>query len=387
MRIAVIAPSVYMSEKTYPERIFAPRIVALQLVDGLVKKGHDVTLFSAPDIETKAKLVGGAVDLLKGNLIRDKFLNRELLIEYKLESGSESRAFYALDLMGKAFQEDKKQKFDIIQTDDPLLHPLADLSDSAVIFTFHDPLPRRESIDFWFLNTYKKHNFISISMGQRKGEPALNFVGNVYHGLDQKLYVPSFEKGKYLAYFGRLLVEKGPDVAIKAAKESGESIKIASDKMHFNTDFVKKNVLPFIDGKAVEHVGLMKTAEEKSSFLGNAKAMLFPIQWDEAFGLVIIESMGCGTPVIAYNRGSVPELIKDGVTGFVIDQDNEDRPGKGSWVIKKQGIEGLVEAIQRIGEIDRKACRKHVEENFTVEKMIEGYEKVYQKMIDKTNYA
>lgn len=383
MRIAVISPSVYMSEKTYPERIFAPRAVALQLVEGLVKKGHDVTLFSAPDIETKAKLVGGAADLLKGNLLRDKFLSREVLIEYKLESEAESRAFYTLDLIGKVFEEGKKGKFDIIQTDEPLFHPLAELSDSTVVFMFHDPLPRKKSLDFWFLNTYKKHNFISISMAQRRGEPALNFVGNVYHGLDQKLYSPSFEKGKYLAYFGRLLVQKGPDIAIKAAKETGETIKIASDKTHFGTEFVKKNVLPFIDGKSVEHVGLMKTQEEKSAFLGNAKAMLFPIQWDEAFGLVMIEAMACGTPVVAYNRGSISEIVKDGVTGFIIDQDNDDRVGKGVWIIKKQGIEGLVEAIKRIGEIDRTACRKHVEDNFTVEKMVDGYEKVYSKILNK----
>lgn len=381
MRIAIVAPSVYMSEKTYPERIFAPRIVALQLVEGLADRGHDVTLFSAPDIKTKAKLIAGAVDILKGDLLRDKYLNRELLIEYKLQSGTECRDFYTLDLIGKALQGDKKEKFDIIQTDDPFFHPFVELSDSAVIFTFHDPLPRPQSLDFWFLNRYKQHNFISISMAQRRGEPALNFAGNVYHGIDSDIYTPSFEKGKYLAYFGRLLVQKGADIAIKAAKETEEVLKIASDKTHFNTNFVKKNILPFIDGKNVQHVGYMITQKEKNAFLSNAKAMLFPIRWDEAFGLVMIESMACGTPVIAYNRGSVSEIVRDGLTGFIIDPDNEDRPGKGGWVIKKQGIEGLVEAIQRIGEIDRKACRKHVEDNFTVEKMVDGYEKVYKEVL------
>ena len=383
MRIAVVAPSVYMSEKTYPERIFAPRIVVLQLVEGLVNKGHDVTLFSAPDIKTKAKLVGGPANLLMGNLLRDKYLNREILMEYRLQSATESRDFYTLDLIGKALWEDKKQKFDIIQTDDPLFHPFVELSNATVCFIFHDPLPRRESLDFWFLNNYKKHNFISISMAQRIGEPALNFVGNTYHGLNEKVYLPSFEEGKYVAYFGRLLVQKGPDLAIRAAMEAGESIKIASDKTHFNTEFVKKNVLPFVNGDKVEHVGLMVTSEEKSAFLGNAKATLFPIQWDEPFGLVVTESMACGTPVIVYNRGSIQELVKDGVTGFIIDPDNEDRPGKGAWTIKKQGIEGLVEGIKRIGEIDRRVCRKHVEENFTIEKMVDGYENIYQKLLSQ----
>lgn len=383
MKIAVIAPSIYMSEKTYPQRIFAPRVVALQIADGLVERGHEVTLFSAPDIKTKAKLVGGAQALLKGDLIRDKFLNRELLAEYKLQSSIESQNFYSLDLIGKAFKQALSSNFDIIQTDDPLVHSLAELLDVPIVFTFHDPLPRPQSLDFWLLNRYKQHNFISISMAQRRGEPVLNFVGNVYHGLDLKLYQASFEKGNYLAYLGRLLVQKGPDIAIKAAKETGEVIKIASDKTHFNTEFVKKNVLPFIDGKTVEHVGFMVDLDKKSTFLSRAKAMLFPIQWDEAFGLVMIEAMACGTPVIAYNRGSVPEIVRDGLTGFIIDPDNEDRPGKGGWVIKKQGIEGLVEAVKRIGEIDRIACRKHVEDHFTAERMVENYEKVYKQIINK----
>lgn len=385
MKIAIVAPSIYMSEKTYPERIFAPRIVALQITEGLAEKGHEVTLFSAPDINTKARLVGGAQDLLKGDLIRDKFLNRELLTEYKLQSSIESQTFYSLDLIGMAFREGLNSSFDIIQTDDPLIHSLVELLDFPVVFTFHDPLPQAQSLDFWFLNRYKRHNFISISMAQRRGQPSLNFVGNVYHGLDPKSYQASFEKGTHLAYFGRLLVQKGPDIAIKAARETGETIKIASDKTHFNTEFVKKNILPFIDGNTIQHVGFFINTVDKSNFLNQAKALMMPVLWDEAFGLVMIEAMVCGTPVIAYNRGSVSEIVRDGLTGFIIDQDNEDRPGKGTWVIKKQGIEGLVEAIKRIGEIDRKACRKHVEKNFSVSRMVDGYEKVYSQIVNKYN--
>lgn len=383
MKVAVIAPSVYMSEKTYPERIFAPRVVALQIADGLVEKGHEVTLFSAPDIKTKAKLVGGEQTLLKGDLVRDKFLNRELLPEYKLQSSIESQNFYTLDLIGRALREALNSSFDIIQTDDPLLHSFVELVNCPVVFTFHDSLPRPQSLDFWFLNKYKQHNFISISMAQRRGEPALNFAGNVYHGLDVNLHQASFEKGNYLAYFGRLLVQKGPDIAIKVGKETKETVKIASDKTHFNTEFVKTNILPFVDGNTVEHVGFMVTSEEKSSFLNKAKALMMPLLWDEPFGLVMIEAMACGTPVIAYNRGSVSEVVRDGLTGFIIDPDNEERPGKGTWVIKKQGIKGLIEAIKRIDELDRRVCRKHVEENFSVEKMVEGYEKIYSQIINR----
>jgi len=121
--------------------------------------------------------------------------------------------------------------------------------------------------------------------------------------------------------------------------------------------------------------------EDRAPFLGNAKALLFPILWEEPFGMVMIEAMACGTPVIAYNHGSVSEIVVDGLTGFIIDPDNEDRPNKGKWVIKKQGVEGLVEAIRRIGELNRNACRKHVEANFTVEMMVRGYELIYKKIL------
>lgn len=384
MRIAIIAPSIYMSQKSYPDRIFAPREVTLSLVDGLVDKKHDVTLFSAPDIKTKARLVPGSKTLLKEDLLRDKYLSRESLKEYKLQSSIESQHFYSLDLIGKALEEAQKNKFDIIQTDDPLVHSLVHLTKTPIVFIFHDPLPRKKSLDYWFLSRYKHHNFISISLAQRRGKPSLNFVGNVYHGIDSKLYQPSFEKGKYFAFMSRLLIQKGPDVAIEAVKQvPGEILKITGDETHYNTQFVKEKVLPFIDGQIIEHVGFLRTQLEKDNFINNAKALLFPISWEEPFGLVMIEAMSCGTPVIAYNRGSVPEILRDGLTGFIIDPDNEDRPGKGSWIIKKKGIAGLVEAIKRVGELDRKSCRKHVEENFSVEKMTENYEGLYYEITGK----
>jgi len=150
-----------------------------------------------------------------------------------------------------------------------------------------------------------------------------------------------------------------------------------------NSPYYKEKIEPFVDGKDVIVNSLMQGASLASAYQ-QAKALLFPIQWEEPFGLVMIESMSCGTPVIAYNRGSVAEIVKDGVTGFIIDPDDTKRPGKGSWVIKKQGVDGLVEAIKRVGELDRAGCRKYVEEKFTIDKMVEGYENVYKKVLEKT---
>jgi glycosyltransferase involved in cell wall biosynthesis len=182
-----------------------------------------------------------------------------------------------------------------------------------------------------------------------------------------------------------MVAVKGHDIAIAAARGAGMPLTFAtwmSDAVK-ETPYFKEKIAPFIDGKNIVLNSLMQGVSLASAYQ-KAKALIFPIQWEEPFGLVMIESMSCGTPVVAYNRGSVAEIVKDGVTGFVIDPDDTDRPGKGTWVIKTQGIEGLVEAIKRVGEIDRAACRRHVEEKFTIDKMVEGYENVYKKVLGIT---
>ena len=159
-------------------------------------------------------------------------------------------------------------------------------------------------------------------------------------------------------------------------------IATSATRANKSEDFYNTKVAPYIDGKNIVSRGFFE-GNKKSDFIRKGKAFLFPLRWDEPFGLTMIEAMACGTPVIAYNHGSVSEIVRDGLTGFIVDPDDEDRPGKGTWVIKKQGIEGLIEAVRRIGEIDRKACRKHIEDNFTVEKMVDGYEKVYHKILNR----
>ena len=161
------------------------------------------------------------------------------------------------------------------------------------------------------------------------------------------------------------------------------------DKLQSQQEKYLKQINEEVDGAMIRLLDRM-IGPLKYDFLGNAKAFLFPIHWEEPFGLVMVEAMACGTPVVAYNRGSVPEIVKDGVTGFIVDPPEEDlnsqisnhNDQQGSWIIKKRGIEGLVEAVRRISEIDRKACKKHVEEHFTVDHMVDGYIDVYRKILD-----
>lgn len=384
MRIGLLSPSIYMSSIQYGDMIFAPRDLCIALADGLVEKGNQVYFFTAPDIATKAHLIPGDENLLSGEFVEQKLMATD---PARLKWGSfyNTKTNYEMDLTEKAFKMAKDDKLDIIHSyHDTLAHFFNDLNDIPTVYTLHDPLPKnKKSLSYWLFSKFSNHNYVSISNAFRKSSLSLNFVGTVYHGIDISPIPFLGKPDEYLACIGRMVPEKGFDSAIDSAKKTKKILKIATSSMEEikRLAYFQNIINPKIDA-SISFVGYMSKTE-RFDFLSKALALLFPIQWEEPFGLVMVEAMACGTPVIAYNRGSVSEIVRDGVTGFIIDPDNEDRPGKGTWIIKKQGIEGLVDAIHRIGEIDRKACRKHVEDNFTIEKMVDGYEKVYSKIISK----
>ena len=254
------------------------------------------------------------------------------------------------------------------------------------MYTLHDPLPKKpRDLTYWLYAKYAHHDYVSISNAfRRNAELKLHFVDTVYHGLNLAAIPYRDSVGDYLLFMGRMVPEKGLHFAIAAAIATKTPLEIGT---HFpgeneTNPYFDKGIQPYLSNPLIKEPGMV-TNHKKMSLYGGAKALLFPIGWEEPFGMVLVEAMACGTPVIAYNRGSVAEIVKDGVTGFIIDPDDTDRSGKGTWVIKKQGVEGLVEAIKRIGEIDRVNCRKHVEEKFSVEKMVEGYENVYKKILQK----
>lgn len=247
---------------------------------------------------------------------------------------------------------------------------------------------------------YSRNTFIALSKRANVVLPYIHFSAVVYNGVNLAdcRFVGQPEEAPYFAWMGRYSPHKGALDAIRASLTAGGVITLVGFEDTQHGDYLAQ-VKKYVDGAKVRLLDTM-IGHVKYAFLGNAKALLFPIHWEEPFGLVMIEAMACGTPVVAYNRGSVPEIVKDGVTGFIIEPEEEDikldqkrfnllasgkkvKPflGGHSWIIKKRGIEGLVEAVGRIGEIDRAACRRHVEEHFIVEKMVEGYERVYQKVL------
>ncbi len=348
--------------------------IAYYQAKGLAEKGHEVMLIAAKGTAENFKDTSVRVLEIGEGAVEDK---SGLVVDPKTMEGSRILRRETICL-AQTIQVliDQKDSYDIILNNmrgEAIFLPIAKMLQKPFVNVLHLNVFAELAAIFSFYKTC----LIPISDSQKKAFPDLNFLPTVYNGVDVEKFVFSETQGEYLLMVGTIGRHKNQQDAITVAKMLGMKLILAGkvrDKDYFEE--LKKD----IDGDQIRWVGEVDF-REKVDLYQHAKAFLFTIQWEEPFGLVMIEAMACGTPVIAYNRGSVPEIIKDGVTGFIIDPDDEDRPGKGGWVIKQKGIAGLTEAIKRIGEIDRKACREHVEKNFTVEQMVDEYERVYKKLL------
>ncbi len=345
MRIAILAPP-YLP---VPPPLYGgtEKIVSL-LTEGLVARGHDVTLFASGDSTTTAKLASiyptalGNSGLTKGNT--DKPL-------------AHYHECYA-----------RAGEFDLIHSHGQYLSlPEAAGLKTPVVFTWHGSFYPGETTEEKraILRKYKHLNYISISDNQRGGLPELNYVATAYNALDIEEY-PFSERRvltrDYLLWVGRMSPKKGALDAIQAAKKLGVRLEMAAAIDPIDHAYFEGMIKPHIDGKNVIYHGEIGH-DALVELYGGALATLYPISWHEPFGLVMAESMACGTPVVAYNIGSVPEIVQNEKTGFIVDD-----------------INGMVSAIKRIGEIDRLACRKHVEVHFYKDRMVLDYELVYEKL-------
>jgi glycosyltransferase involved in cell wall biosynthesis len=328
------------------------------LVEELVKRNHGVTLFAAGNSKTSAELssiwpisISEEVNKIKDEQKKKDFKRRSAL-DY----------FNIIEALKRA------EEFDIIHSHIGEFSILfAPLVQKPILVTQHNPFFTKDEKYrykvFKALNKYQ--NYVSVSLSQQKEiNVPVNFAANIYNGIEIEKFKFNKKPSDYLFWMGRINKFKGVEEAIIIAKKNKRKLFIAGsieDKDLFNR-LIKNN-----KSNLIEYLGELNF-KEKVKFFAGAKVFLYPIQWEEPFGLVMIEAMACGTPVIAFNRGAVPEVIKDGKTGFIVDPLNK----KG-----KPNIEGLVKAIKKIDQIDRKECRKHIEENFTIKKMVDNYEKVY----------
>lgn len=347
------------------------------LTEGLVKRGHEVTLFASGDSQTSAKL--------------SSIVPKALALQEDVHTII-SANLYPLCHVASCFL--KAEKFDIIHSHAQYLAlPFAAATKTPTIHTFHrkfEGLPDEE----FLVKYFKREKFVSISNSQR--EFGLNFVATVYNGIPIENFEFEPKSGDYLFWAGRALGKKGPLEAIEVAKKTGIPLKMGG--IFADPAFFEKRIKPLIDGKLITWLG--ELSPKGMVFLyKNALATIFPIKWREPFGLIPVESMACGTPVVAFACGGAPETIVDGQTGFLIEPEvGKIEPGsfvKGqSFKIKKGGVEGLVEAVKEIKKLSnkemkklRKNCRAHVEKKFTVERMVEAYEKVYHKILQRRKFC
>jgi len=373
LRIAVLASN-YIKVPPLPEDVpqgysGAPEKIMSVITEGLVKKGHDVTLFASGDSQTSARLVS----VTKRATALDPEIGKGKHIEFEHL------------LISECYRMAKEGKFDIIHSIfDTRSAYYTQFTSTPTVSTLHSPLDDfvRQTVLSHFANT---QYYISISNAQRKPLPQLQYIQTIYHGIDTSAM--TFSKtidSDYMLFVGRIVPEKGIETSIKTAETLGKKLYLLGS-VDETIPFWTQEIKPHIDNIFIYHQGYI-SKEKVYHFYQNAKLFLFPIQWEEPFGLVLIESMAAGTPVVAFGRGSVPEIIKDGETGFIVNSSDDDI--RGEWVIKKTGIDGLCEAVERIYSMPddkyremRINCRAHVEKNFTVERMVNDYEKVYRSIL------
>ncbi|HZR65890.1 MAG TPA: glycosyltransferase family 4 protein [Terriglobales bacterium] len=341
MRIAQVAP---LFESVPPKLYGGTERVVSWLTEELVRLGHDVTLFASGDSMTTAKLVSGCPQALRLSPdCVDHLAHHFVLMEQVLR---------------------RKDNFDLIHFHTDYMHyPLSRREKYVQITTLHGRLDIPDLVPLY--QVYREMPVISISDAQRDPLPHLNWQGTVHHGLPIENYKFFRKNGSYLAFLGRTSPEKGLDQAIEIARRAQMPLKIAAKIDKADQEYFDTIIRPALDGSDTEFIGEIGYPA-KNEFLGNAAALLFPIAWPEPFGIVMIEAMACGTPVIAYPFGSVPEVIVDGVSGFLVSDEA-----------------GAVEAIKNIDKLDRRKVRKHFEQNFTADRMALDYLKIYERMLSR----
>ena len=338
MRIAQVAP---LYESVPPRLYGGTERVVSWLTEELVRQGHDVTLFASGDSLTNARLL--------------PVCSRAL----RLDSRCIDPLAHHINLLERVSQY--KDEFDIIHFHIDYLHFCMSRREGLrQLTTLHGRLDIPDLVPLY--REFYEMPVVSISDAQRAPLPWLNWHGTVHHGVPDGTFQPTSETGKYLAFLGRVSPEKGLDAAIEIALRTQMPLKIAAKVDRADQEYYENQIKPLLNNELIEFIGEISDSE-KNEFLGNAIAFLFPINWSEPFGIVLIEALACGVPVVAYPRGSVPEIIEDGVSGVLVN-----------------GVSEAVEALKNISAIDRKKCRQAFELRFSAKRMAQDYLDIYQRI-------
>ncbi len=341
MRIAQVAP---LWIPVPPYTYGGTELIVSWLCDELVRRGHEVTLFATEDSKTSAHLI----PVWPRSLWRAKLKT--------------PHAVYSL-LYEKLIS--LQDNFDIIHDHcEFYTTPYTRFLKPKIVTTLHHPLTEETTI------LYKKFpniNFVSISKNQRRSGPGINIVKTIYHGLPIERYQFNPTPQNYILWLSKIAPEKGIAEAIDIAKLSGENLIISGNILPNYADYFNFRIKPLINGKKIQFAGA-SDFKKKIELIKNAKVFIFPVKRPEPFGLVVIEAMACGTPVIAYKEGAMPELIEDGKTGFLV-----------------SSVEQACQALKKIKTISRNDCQEHIKKNFNLKRMVNRYEKLYKKMLKSKN--
>ncbi len=342
MRIAQVAP---LFESVPPKLYGGTERVVSWLTEELVGLGHDVTLFASGDSLTTARLIPVCPRALR------------------LDPNCVDQMAHHIYSMEKVVQE--KDEFDLIHFHCDYLHfPLSRSLHLPHVTTLHGRLDIPDLVPLY--REFSDMPVVSISRKQRVPLPWINWQGTVHHGLPINSFEARSGAGQYLAFLGRISPEKGLDHAIEIAKQAGMPLKIAAKVDRADREYFETCIKPLMNTSLIELIGEIGD-HEKNDFLGNATAFLFPINWAEPFGIVMVEAMACGLPIVAYPFGSVPEIIEDGVNGFLVD-----------------GVTSAVKAVKAISAIDRDVCRRRFEERFTSKRMAREYLTIYDRIVERS---
>jgi glycosyltransferase involved in cell wall biosynthesis len=347
MKIAQIAG---LAESVPPKKYGGTERVIHALVEELVKRGHEITLFASGDSKTSAKLISVYPKSLREAGFKDLY-------------GTNTWG-----MLNVAYAYQKQHEFDIIHDHQPYLSlPTANMADTPVLMTLHGSLNNDNKHMFTALD---KPYLVSISEAQRAFAPNLNYIGNVYNGLEMDHYPFSRSHKGYLVIVGRISIEKGTHLAIKVAKELDMPLIIAAklDKANaHDVQYFYSHIKPNLKGK-IQWVGEVDE-KERNELLKNAYCSLHPVTWPEPFGLTLIEAMACGCPVVAFNKGSIPEVIKDGISGYVV-----------------KNLAEMIQAVKKVDKLKRMNARVWALESFNAKRMADGYEAIYNQILAKKYY-
>jgi len=403
MRIGLVVPHIFMSDTILPKVIFAPGELSINLANHLQSKGEDVYLFTPSKVTTTANNITADMSFFENELKLRNCSYLDLLMKHPLIFISLARQVQG-ELIANAYTMANNNQLDIIHVytnEEDIAITFAQLCHKPVVFTHHDPFNYYVRYRNVFPK-YKNLNWVLLSYAQRVMMPKdTNWVANVYHGLDMTKYKPNYQNNsKYIVFIGRLIEPKAVHLAIKATiiynqNHPKSKLKLIIAGKYYSEKNIPKywltKVKPLIDNKYIKYIGIIRNIAAKNKLLGEAKVLIIPSVFEEPFGMVMIESLACATPVIGLDSGSIPEIINDQVTGLIVKKifnksARSNNKNQKPSLNETKTANAIARAIDQIDTINRHDCRKIFEERFSSERMCNEYVSVYSKLInDQSN--